>query len=154
MTSTRVVASGNSLMLQTQVVASYTVTGARTTAGVVNAYSAVGQGAAYMQGGPGCGGRSKPVNLPLRNAIQIDMDHIASGHMQGGARVSPNKDLFPSGWSRSDVQRAIRDAYSNAKRIATQGDRVLVQGNSGGRTIEMWVNTVTKTIETAYPAGG
>ncbi len=93
------------------------------------------------------------MNLPSARKINIDMDHIASGHMRGGSRVSPNKDLFPDSWSRSQVERAVRNAYNTAKRIRTQGDRVLVRGKVDGKSIEMWVNKVTKTIETAYPVG-
>ena len=47
----------------------------------------------------------------------------------------------------------IRTAYSNAKKLKTQGDRVKLRGTAqDGTVIDMWVNTVTKTIETAYPA--
>jgi hypothetical protein len=95
---------------------------------------------------------SKPINLPSAKTIQIDMQHIASGHMKGGSRVSPKKDLFPESWSQSQVEQAVRDAYKSAKRVQTQGDRVIVRGTtSNGMTIEMWINKVRKTIETAYP---
>jgi hypothetical protein len=85
--------------------------------------------------------------------LTIDIDHIASGHMKGGSRVSPIKDLFPETWTKSQVEKAIKEAYKSAKRIHTQGDRILVQGTYQGKTIEMWINKVTKTIETAYPKG-
>jgi hypothetical protein len=35
----------------------------------------------------------------------------------------------------------------------TQGDRVVVRGTHNKVIIEMWVNTKTKIIETAYPLG-
>jgi hypothetical protein len=85
--------------------------------------------------------------------LTIDMGHIASGHMKGGSRVSAIKDLFPETWTKGQVEKAIKEAYESAKRIHTQGDRILVQGTYQGKTIEMWINTVTKTIETAYPKG-
>jgi hypothetical protein len=96
-------------------------------------------------------GHVKPVNLPSWRRTRIDMDHIGSGHMIGGSRVSPKKDLFPASWSIDQVENAIRQAYRGAKRIRTQGDRVLVQGEACGRKIEMWVNTKEGVIETAYP---
>ncbi len=97
--------------------------------------------------------RKKPVNLPSAKKVTIDIDHIASGHMKGGSRVSSKKSLFPESWSRRDVVRAVTDAYRSAKRIRTQGDRVLARGTSGGRTIELWINRITKRVETAYPIG-
>jgi hypothetical protein len=104
----------------------------------------------YFVGGDGvlvhnC--KVKPVNLPSWRNMGIDIDHIASGHMKGGSRVSSIKDLFPDGMSKSQVEKAVRQAYRYGERVKTQGDRVLVRGNN----IEMWVNTKTKTIETAYP---
>ena len=52
----------------------------------------------------------------------------------------------------SQIEKSIRDAYKNCKKIKTQGDRVKVRGTTkDNMTIEMWINTRTKTIETAYP---
>ncbi|WP_198524665.1 RHS repeat-associated core domain-containing protein [Paenibacillus phocaensis] len=95
----------------------------------------------------------KPINLPSYKSIKIDIDHIISGHTKGGARAKQSKlkDLFPDNMSKSQIEKAIQNAYSKSKKIQTQGDRVLVRGESNGITIEMWVNTKTKTIETAYP---
>ena len=95
----------------------------------------------------------KPVNLPAWKSIEIDMEHISSGHMIGGSRVSPLKDLFPDSMTSSQVQSAVRQAYRSSSRVATQGDRVLVRGTANGLTIEMWVNRSTRMIETAYPVG-
>lgn len=90
--------------------------------------------------------------LPSWKRIAIDMEEIASGHMRGGYRVSPIKDLFPAYMNRDQVERLIRAAYRNvSKKIATQGDRIKVLGESEGITIEMWINKNMKTIETAYP---
>jgi RHS repeat-associated protein len=96
--------------------------------------------------------RTKPVSLPAESSLSLNLTHIASGHMQGGSRVSSLKTLFPSGWSTAHVEKAVRDAYKCAKKMESQGDRVRVRGaTSEGLTVEMWVNTSTKMIETAYP---
>jgi RHS repeat-associated protein len=98
---------------------------------------------------------NKCVNLPSWRKLTIDMDHIASGHMPGGARVSPNKGVF-EGMTERQVQRAVRDAYNSGKRVETQhgidgAKRVRVRGAGGGREIEMWVNLTARRVETAYP---
>ena len=97
--------------------------------------------------------RLKPVSLPAWRTIRIDMQHVASGHIAGGARIGLGsaKSLFPANMSESQIERTIREAYKYGEKIDTQGDRVLVRGQSGGLTIEMWVNKSSRTIETAYP---
>lgn len=40
------------------------------------------------------GGKLKAVNLPAWRKVTIDMEHIASGHMLGGSRVSPLRICF------------------------------------------------------------
>lgn len=92
----------------------------------------------------------KAVNLPAWKSIGIDMEHIASGHIAGGAR-SAMKTLFPEEMSSKQIERAVRTAYRYGKKLATQGDRVLVGGRASGLNIEMWVNTAENVIETAYP---
>jgi hypothetical protein len=94
---------------------------------------------------------AKPVNLPAYKDVKIDMDHIKSGHTEGGDRVSPRKDLFPKDMSDKAIEGAVREAYKNGAKLATQGERVLVEGKSGSLTIQMWVNKATKTIEAAWP---
>ena len=99
---------------------------------------------------------SNPVlksTLPSWKKVVIDINHIASGHMVGGARVSQLKSLFPSNMNVQQVEKVIRQAYKNvAKKVRTQGDRVLLRGETeSGLKIEMWLNRTTKTIETAYP---
>ena len=96
-------------------------------------------------------GTVKRVNLPAWRSIAVDMEHVASGHMVGGSRVSALKSLFPENMTAAQVERAIRSAYRAGERIATQGNRVLLRGQAGGMTIEMWVNTADRIIETAYP---
>ncbi|WML26146.1 RHS repeat-associated core domain-containing protein [Neobacillus sp. OS1-33] len=97
--------------------------------------------------------RPKPVNLPSYKRIKIDMEEVISGHTKGGyrAKQSKIKDLFPDNMSKKRIEKAIKNAYKNGKKIKTQDHRVKVQGKSNGMKIEMWVNTKTKTIETAYP---
>lgn len=50
------------------------------------------------------------------------------------------------------IESAMREAYSGARKIGTQGaDRLVLEGKGAGLTIEMWFNKATNTIETAYP---
>jgi len=93
----------------------------------------------------------KPINLPSWRRISIDIEHIARRHMVGGAEAGPRKDLFPEGLTPTQVLRLVKEAYRYARRVGSQGARVLVRGEADGMTIEMWVNTETRTIETAYP---
>jgi hypothetical protein len=96
-------------------------------------------------------GRRKAVNLPAIQSADIDLDHIVEGHTEGGPRAGTAKTLFPSGWTKDDIERAVLAAYSAGKRVGTQGSRVKVVGDSGGITIVMWVNIESRRIETAYP---
>ncbi|RIE03934.1 polymorphic toxin-type HINT domain-containing protein [Cohnella faecalis] len=95
----------------------------------------------------------KPINLPSYKKVEIDMEHISSGHIANGSRAqqSGGKTIFPSYMNEAQVEKTVRAAYKNGSRLQTQGDRVLVRGEANGITVEMWVNTKTKTIETAYP---
>lgn len=80
------------------------------------------------------------------------MKHILSGHTLGGTRASSIKTLFSSNMTPKQIEKLIKSAYKNSKKIKTQGNRVKVRGNADdGSTIEMWINTKTKTLETAYP---
>ncbi len=108
--------------------------------------------------GPGSGKniinllRPKSISLPSLRKIKIDLDHIISGHTLGGSRASSIKTLFGQNLSPKQIERMIKTAYSNAKKIKTQGNRVKLRGTaSDGTSIEIWLNKVTKTIETAYP---
>jgi hypothetical protein len=71
-------------------------------------------------------------------------------HVVGGAHVA-SKSAFPASMSEQAVEAAVRGAYRVGQRVRSQGDRVLVRGQFGGFTIEMWVNRVSRLIETAYP---
>ena len=98
-------------------------------------------------------GTVKAISLPSWKKVSIDMEHVLSGHTKGGSRVGPGstKDLFPENMTAEQIEREIREAYRYGERIKTQGDTVKIKGNGGTLDIEMWVNTVTKEIETAYP---
>ncbi|WP_313732045.1 polymorphic toxin-type HINT domain-containing protein [Cohnella nanjingensis] len=49
----------------------------------------------------------KPINLPSSKSIDIDMDHIISGHTKGGSRATQSKikDLFPENMSNSQIEK-------------------------------------------------
>ena len=93
---------------------------------------------------------TKAVNLPAWRTIGIDMAHILERHTATSA-LSVNWTVFPEIMSEKGIERAIREAYRFGQRIGGEGDRILMQGHSGGLTIEMWVNRATRMIETAYP---
>jgi uncharacterized protein RhaS with RHS repeats len=125
-----------------------------------SASDAANKGAQGSQGSSNNGGnkdpKSKSVNLPSWKKVEIDMDHILSGHTSTGSRAvqSANagggKDLFGN-MTPAQIEKAIRGAYRVCEKVMTQGDRVLVRGQYGDMTIEMWVNKATNIIETAYP---
>ncbi|HUU84928.1 MAG TPA: RHS repeat-associated core domain-containing protein [Phycisphaerae bacterium] len=99
--------------------------------------------------------RGKPVNLPSASKVTINMWEVESGHMMGGSRRGPNsqKGLFPEYMTEQQVEQAVRTAYKNCSKTRTQGERVKLVGEADGLVIEMWLNTSTNTIETAYPIG-
>jgi Bacterial EndoU nuclease len=105
----------------------------------------------------------KPVNLPNRKKVSVDMEEVESGHMTGGVRAAQNaaekaakrgKDMFPDWTTPDQAKRAILDAYTHSKVVRTQGARVVLQGvTKDGTVVEMWFNRTTNVIETAYPKG-
>ena len=104
--------------------------------------------------------KNKPPNLPSHKKVEIDMDHIMSGHGAGGNRGGPNKDRFPWGMTAAAIEKAIREAYRYAEKIGSvqkvwengvEMTRQMFQGPWGERTIQFWYNYTTKTIETAWP---
>ena len=97
-------------------------------------------------------GKLKSISLPSLRKVTINMEHILSGHIKNGSRVSSAKTLFESNLTANQINSMIKTAYSNAKILKTQGDRVKLVGEAtNGTIIEMWLNKATKTIETAYP---
>ena len=112
---------------------------------------------------PGFRRKQKPSNLPSPRKVRVDMTEVMSGHTSTGGRYrqgakNPNtnklKDIFPDSMSENQIQEAIMDAYEHCERVQTQGERVKLRGTTrGGMIIEMWLNTTTNMIETAYPKG-
>ena len=96
----------------------------------------------------------KAVNLPAWKKMSIDMKHITSGHISKGWRTmceGNKKTLFPEGFSESQVEKIIRQAYRNGKKVRGRGDKAVVVGEYEGVKVEMYVNIKEKIIETAYP---
>ena len=93
----------------------------------------------------------KSKNLPSVKKVELDMEHIMSGHSSGGKRGGENKDRFPAYMSKKAIRKAILNAYKCAKVIKTQGERVFLEGKWGKYKIQMWLNKAKKIIETAWP---
>ena len=95
----------------------------------------------------------KSPNLPAYKKMQIDMAHVASGHMPDGSRNPDGKKTVFWGLTVQQVTKAIFEAYKTASKLQTQGDRIKLIGYSDSfkLTIEMWINVVEYIIETAYP---
>jgi Bacterial EndoU nuclease len=114
----------------------------------------VSRGAAPMMpraSGQGLARGAKAINLPAWSKVLVDKLHIAERHVPGG-KYSAGRTVFPSTMNEKGIMRAIREAYKTSMKVGIQGtDRVLLRGQSRGLEIEMWFNTATKTIETAYP---
>lgn len=96
----------------------------------------------------------KAVNMPSWRKIEIDVEHAVSGHMSGGWRTgckNHNKTLFPEGFSEKQVEKVIRQAYRNGKKVKTQGNKAVIIGEEQGVKIKMHVDIKQKIIESAYP---
>ena len=97
----------------------------------------------------------RPANWPSWKNVKIDMDEVLSGHTRSGNRFiqSGQKTAFPDSWSPQQIERHIRQAYRRSSRVGPSQPHGAfpVRGQSGGQTIEMWVNPATRVIETAYP---
>ena len=97
----------------------------------------------------------KPVNLPSWKKLEVDMDHISSGHMPNGSRNPDDKKSIFVGLTTSQVLKAIREAYNHSSKLTSIGDRIKLSGYSDtfGLVIEIWLNIADDVIETAYPKG-
>ena len=102
---------------------------------------------------------SYAINRPSYKTIEINMDHILSGHSFDGNR-GPNKSRFPKWMTPTLIETAIRFAYKNAdkaseiKRCFEDGIEVVKQffiGAYGDMEIEMWVDFSKKMIDSAWP---
>lgn len=99
--------------------------------------------------------KKKPINLPSWKKLDLDKDHIFSGHMPDGPRnPNGNKTVF-WGLTTSQVVKLIQEAYNHSSKIATVGDRIQLIGYSDtfSMAIEIWLNIAEKVIESAYPKG-
>lgn len=86
-----------------------------------------------------------------RRVITESLDVIQPGRTTGEARGEREEKERGRlhGCESSGVTNGRRRVHES---IGTQGpDKVLVEGQAGVMTIEMWVNTATRAIETAYP---
>ena len=89
------------------------------------------------------------------------MNHVLSGHSDGGNRGGPNKSTFPKWMTPLAIERAIRYAYENSEKIGKMviswdksvGECVkqFLEGPCGDMRIRMWVNYTIKKIESAWP---
>lgn len=95
--------------------------------------------------------------LPSAKKIKVDMEHIISHHTPKGKAVKGGKigDIFPSSfYNEKAIEGCIKRTYKSVSKIQKrQGERLQLKGFDPEYKIdiEMWLNTRTKTIETAYP---
>lgn len=97
---------------------------------------------------------TRPISYPSPSRVGIDVGHILSGHQVGGSRLAPghDKSLFPVDWNAQTIERAVREAYRTADTVLVRtGDAILLEGSARGWRIQLWYNTQTREIETAYP---
>ena len=114
-----------------------------------------------LSGGAEDAARVKPIGLPAWSKLEVDLEHIVSGHKAGGSRLAQSsaaggaKDVFPATMTDKQILKAIETAYGNAKKVETQellGEkRVRLIGVSNSSKIEMWLNITRNKLETAYP---
>lgn len=95
--------------------------------------------------------KPKPIYLPSWKKISVDMEHILPRHLEGAGPLTKGRTVFPKWLGAKGVLRAIEEAYGNAQKVGIQGPRFKLNGQGGGFNIEMWLNTETNIIETAYP---
>jgi Bacterial EndoU nuclease len=102
------------------------------------------------------------VNTPSPRDINVRIGHILDNHTIGGSgfrtsiRDGGNKTMFPERMSPQDIDRAVREAYSNSRDVSSphynpNGKIRELEGESGGLTIRMYYNSDEKTIDAAFP---
>ena len=79
------------------------------------------------------GGNCNKTNLAMAaiprpgwSKLTVDIEHIAERHMVGVA-LTGGRDVFLN-LDKAGVKEAVRQAYSSAKTVSVQGERVLLQG--------------------------
>ena len=86
-----------------------------------------------------------------------DWDHIFEGHWQGSpSRVRGNNDVFGR-LDKFEIMQVVDDAWKLREKVETQGRQIrylaTVKNRLWNGVIEMWLNTETKILKTAYPKG-
>ena len=118
--------------------------------------------------------RRKPVHLPSAKKVNVNMEHVSSGHKEGGGRIlqsqknakqyntQSRKTLFPKDMNDKQIEQSIKQAYKRADKGKVQvsvekstgvvKESVKIRGVSDeGLKIEMWLDKKTNIIDTAYP---
>src|SRR5699024_2008362 len=70
-----------------------------------------------------------------------------------GTKKKPSSSFFPEHWNRTDVLKAVGEAYENRNLlINNSGPNSLFKGStSQGMEIQMYINNKNGNIQTAYP---
>ena len=104
---------------------------------------------------PNNGSKKKPKNLPSWKKMNLEIDHIISGHMPDGPRNPDGKKSVFYGITASQLIKLIQEAYNHSSKIATVGDRIKLRGYSStfNVVVEIWINIADFVIESAYPKG-
>lgn len=88
-----------------------------------------------------------------------DWEHIFDRHWEGGAtaRQRTTGTIFGT-LSKTDIKKVVDQAWEQRKKVQTQDNRIKYQAEVKMRewngVVEMWFNTETQILETAYPLGG
>ena len=100
-------------------------------------------------------GNKKPKNIPSWKKMNLEIDHITSGHMPDGPRNPDGKKSVFYGVTASQLIKLIHEAYNHSSKVATVGDRIKLRGYSStfNIVVEIWINIKEYVIESAYPKG-
>ena len=101
---------------------------------------------------------SNEIDLPDESEVEVDVDHVMKYHHPSGGK-GPRKDKFPWELTAPTIERMIREAYKNAitnypdsVMKVQQGIKYYIKGKAeDGQIIYIWINIITKIIETAFP---
>jgi hypothetical protein len=99
------------------------------------------------------GKKKLPMGVP--KTPKFDWEHIFDRHSDWGKKAlqSGEKTIF-KGLTETQIKEVVQGAYKNIfkhYRSATQEGIVIMRGTYKSWIVEFWVNTATKTVETAYP---
>ncbi len=86
-----------------------------------------------------------------------DWDHIFEGHWHGSPPIVRGANDIFGALEKGEIKQVVDLAWSLRKKVQTQGERIRYIAQVDSRLwkgpIEMWFNTTTKILETAYPKG-